>query len=53
MRVRASTSEATVLRTFGDVVFIVGAVAMAWQVVIGLMGRGATSPAEPLLQPAR
>ena len=41
------------VRTFGDVVFIVGAVAMAWQVVIGLMGRGATSPAEPLLQPAR
>lgn len=28
------------VRTFGDVVFIVGAVAMAWQVVRGLIGRG-------------
>ena len=29
------------VRTFGDVVFIVGAVAVAWQVVIGLWGRHA------------
>jgi len=29
------------VRTFGDVVFIVGAVAMAWQVVWGLASRGA------------
>ncbi|MFA7557070.1 MAG: nitric-oxide reductase large subunit, partial [Hydrogenophaga sp.] len=26
------------VRTFGDVVFIIGAVALAWQVVIGLAG---------------
>jgi nitric oxide reductase subunit B len=26
------------VRTFGDVVFIVGALAMAWQVVSGLFG---------------
>jgi nitric oxide reductase subunit B len=34
------------VRTFGDVVFIVGAVAMAWQVVIGLWGRRAPLPGE-------
>jgi nitric oxide reductase subunit B len=28
------------VRTFGDVVFIIGALAMAWQVVLGLIGRG-------------
>jgi nitric oxide reductase subunit B len=27
------------VRTFGDVVFIVGALAVAWQVVSGLFGR--------------
>ena len=27
------------IRTFGDVVFIVGAIAMALQVVLGLMGK--------------
>ncbi|MGE3928460.1 MAG: nitric-oxide reductase large subunit, partial [Lautropia sp.] len=32
------------VRTFGDVVFIAGAVAMAWQVVLGLIGR---TPALP------
>ncbi|WP_399682028.1 nitric-oxide reductase large subunit [Xenophilus sp.] len=40
------------VRTFGDVVFIVGAVAMAWQVVLGLAGRSAAGHADPLLQPA-
>jgi nitric oxide reductase subunit B len=34
------------IRTFGDVVFIVGAVAMALQVVLGLMGK-AKAPALP------
>jgi nitric oxide reductase subunit B len=29
------------VRTFGDVVFIVGALAMAWQVVLGLWNRSA------------
>jgi len=41
------------VRTFGDVVFIVGAVAMAWQVVLGLAGRGTAGLADPRLQPAR
>src|SRR5690606_10303243 len=36
------------MRTFGDVVFIVGAVAMAWQVVSGLLG----TPARPATAPA-
>ncbi len=36
------------VRTFGDVVFIVGAVAMAWQVVSGLQG-----PVQPAAAPAR
>ena len=44
------------IRTFGDVVFIVGAVAVAWQVVIlGLWGKGASrgaQPAEPAAMPA-
>ncbi len=31
------------IRTFGDVVFIVGALAMAWQVVIGLLCTGSRS----------
>lgn len=36
------------VRTFGDVVFIVGAVAIAWQVVIlGLWRKGAAASAEP------
>ncbi|MFP5462374.1 MAG: nitric-oxide reductase large subunit [Gammaproteobacteria bacterium] len=35
------------VRTFGDVVFIVGAFAMVWQVVIGLLGSRA--PKEPVL----
>jgi len=30
------------VRTFGDVVFIVGAFSLAWQVVTGLFGRGST-----------
>ena len=34
------------VRTFGDVVFIVGALAMAWQVVRGVFGSRA--PAEPI-----
>jgi nitric oxide reductase subunit B len=29
------------VRTFGDVVFIVGALAVAWQVVIGLLNKSA------------
>ena len=36
------------IRTFGDVVFIVGAVAMALQVVLGLMGK---APKAAVLQP--
>lgn len=32
------------VRTFGDVVFIVGALALSWQVVIGLLGRTGRSP---------
>ncbi|MES2631424.1 MAG: nitric-oxide reductase large subunit [Pseudomonadota bacterium] len=32
------------VRTFGDVVFIVGAIAMAAQVVLGLMGKSAANP---------
>ena len=35
------------IRTFGDVVFIVGAFAVVWQVVIGLLGSRA--PKEPVL----
>ncbi|MDP3542454.1 MAG: nitric-oxide reductase large subunit [Elusimicrobiota bacterium] len=35
------------IRTFGDVVFIVGAIAMAAQVVLGLMGRSAARPLAP------
>jgi nitric oxide reductase subunit B len=36
------------IRTFGDVVFIVGAVAVAWQVVVlGLWGRGTSRAPEP------
>lgn len=34
------------VRTFGDVVFIAGAVAVAWQVVIGLGGRRAPLPGQ-------
>jgi nitric oxide reductase subunit B len=37
------------IRTFGDVVFIVGAVAMALQVVLGLMGK---APKAAVLQPS-
>ena len=33
------------VRTFGDVVFIVGALAVAWQVVSGVFGTRAPSPA--------
>ena len=33
------------VRTFGDVVFIVGALAMAWQVVTGVLGSGTAKPA--------
>jgi len=33
------------VRTFGDVVFIVGALSVAWQVVIGVFGTRA--PAAP------
>ena len=36
------------VRTFGDVVFIVGAIAMALQVVLGLLGK---APKAPVLQP--
>src|SRR5690606_21037260 len=32
------------IRTFGDVVFIVGALAVAWQVTIGLFKGSATQP---------
>jgi nitric oxide reductase subunit B len=35
------------IRTFGDVVFIVGAIAMALQVVLGLLEKG---PAQALPQ---
>ncbi|MCI2807253.1 nitric-oxide reductase large subunit [Eoetvoesiella caeni] len=31
------------VRTFGDVVFIVGGAAVAWQVVIGVLGKGASA----------
>jgi nitric oxide reductase subunit B len=34
------------VRTIGDVVFIIGALAVAWQVVKGLMGRGEQRPLE-------
>lgn len=33
------------VRTFGDVVFIVGALALAWQVVSGVFGRSGHAPA--------
>ena len=35
------------IRTFGDVVFIVGALAVAWQVVSGVFGRAGRTP-EPV-----
>jgi nitric oxide reductase subunit B len=35
------------VRTFGDVVFIVGALAVAWQVVSGVFGRAGRTP-EPV-----
>ncbi len=35
------------VRTFGDVVFIVGALAMAWQVVKGVLGHSAPARATP------
>ena len=41
------------VRTFGDVVFIVGALAMAWQVVSGLFGSRAPAQAGPYLAQAR
>ena len=41
------------VRTFGDVVFIVGALAMAWQVVSGLFGSRAPAEAGPYLAQAR
>jgi nitric oxide reductase subunit B len=38
------------VRTFGDVVFIVGALCVSWQVVRGLFGTpAAAAPAEALL----
>ena len=44
------------VRTFGDVVFIVGALAMAWQVVKGVLGHSAparTPPASSHVIPAK
>ena len=41
------------VRTFGDVVFIVGALAVAWQVVSGLFGSRAPAQAGPYLAQAR
>lgn len=44
------------VRTFGDVVFIVGALAMAWQVVKGVLGHSAparTTPASSHVIPAK
>ncbi|RQO84027.1 nitric-oxide reductase large subunit [Acidovorax sp. FJL06] len=41
------------VRTFGDVVFIVGALAMAWQVVSGVFGSRAPAEAGPYLAQAR
>lgn len=44
------------VRTFGDVVFIVGALAMAWQVVKGVLGHSAparTTPASSNVIPAK
>lgn len=44
------------VRTFGDVVFIVGALAMAWQVVKGVLGQSAparTTPASSHVIPAK
>lgn len=35
------------VRTFGDVVFIVGALAMAWQVVRGVLGQSAPARTTP------
>ncbi len=32
------------VRTYGDVVFIIGALGMAWQVVLGVFNLGATAP---------
>src|SRR5690606_17141511 len=42
------------VRTFGDMVFIVGGFAMAWQVVLGVFGGGrrGTQPAEVAVAPA-
>lgn len=41
------------VRTFGDVVFIVGALTMAWQVVSGVFGSRASAQAGPYLAQAR
>jgi len=41
------------VRTFGDVVFIVGAVAMAWQVVSGVRGTSAASHPSSTVIPAK
>jgi nitric oxide reductase subunit B len=41
------------VRTFGDVVFIVGAVAVSWQVVRGLAAGRSGHAAPGILQPAR
>lgn len=41
------------VRTFGDVVFIVGAVAMAWQVVSGVRGTSAASHPSATVIPAK
>jgi nitric oxide reductase subunit B len=41
------------VRTFGDVVFIVGAVAMAWQVVSGVRGTSAASHTSSTVIPAK
>lgn len=40
------------VRTFGDVVFIVGALAMAWQVVLGVFQRDAAQAPHGRLQSA-
>ena len=40
------------VRTYGDVVFIVGALAMAWQVVLGVFQRDATDVPQGRLQGA-
>jgi nitric oxide reductase subunit B len=36
------------VRTFGDIVFIIGALAMSWQVVSGLLQRKPAAPAAAL-----